>query len=74
MFTTVPMTCKQFIIQFDVLELQANKGFLLGWLNNLPVEIAAQSKPSTSFNERPVGLSKFLNLLCTFFQKCDRLI
>ena len=41
------------------------QGILLGCLNNLPVEIAAHSQPSTSFNEPSIGLSKFLNLLCT---------
>ena len=71
MFATGLITCKQFIIHFDVLELQANKSFLLGWSNNLQVEIAAHSQPSTSFNEPPIGLSKFLNLLWTGPQKCD---
>ena len=41
------------------------QGILLGCLNNLPVEIAVHSQPSTSFNEPSIGLSKFLNLLCT---------
>ena len=76
MFATglIKQFSKQFIIHFDALELQANKGFLSGWLNNLPIEIAAHSQPSTSFNEPPIGLSKFLNLLCTCPQKCNQSI
>ena len=71
MFATGSITCNLFSLKFLCLR---RTRILLGWLNNLPVGITAHSQPSTSFNETPISLSKFLNLLCTCPQKSDRSI